>query len=105
MAGGGGGPFRNRAPERLNRLVRSQEYKEFESELSSFLGSLLGDFNSRDVALVNERLAEIRRVLEERVKNSFDQLLGGSVAKHTYVDGFSDIDSLLIINDSNLEGL
>jgi predicted nucleotidyltransferase len=29
-------------------------------------------------------------------------LFGGSVAKHTYVDGLSDIDSLLVINGSDL---
>jgi tRNA nucleotidyltransferase (CCA-adding enzyme) len=31
-------------------------------------------------------------------------MFGGSVAKHTYVDGMSDVDSLLLIDDSELDG-
>lgn len=104
MAGSGGGPFRNRAPERLTELVRSQESKEFDAELSQFLGELLAAANSRDVRLVNERLAEIRSHLEDTVDDELDMILAGSVAKHTFVDGLSDIDSLLIIDKTEFEG-
>jgi Second Messenger Oligonucleotide or Dinucleotide Synthetase domain len=106
MAGGGGrgGPFVNRTPEKLGQLVRREESKEFEAELSGFLGELLSSFNSRDVPLVTERLQELKRCLEGAVGDSLDQLFGGSVAKHTYVDGLSDIDSLLIINSTEFHG-
>ena len=104
MAGSGGGPFRNRAPERLTELVRSQESKEFDAELSQFLGDLLAAANSRDVPLVNERLAEIRKHLEDTVDDELNMILAGSVAKHTFVDGLSDIDSLLIIDKTEFEG-
>src|SRR5437879_3056043 len=100
MAGSGGGPFRNRPPERLTELVHSKEVKEFDAELSQFLGDLLSAANSRDVPLVNERLTEIRTHLEDTVEDKLDMIFGGSVAKHTWVDGLSDIDSLLIINDT-----
>lgn len=104
MGGGGGGPFRNRPPERLTRLVRSQESKEFEAELSQFLGDLLGAANNRDTPLVHERIEAIRGELEDNVEEEFDVIFGGSVAKHTWVDGLSDIDSLLIVNGTKFQG-
>jgi Second Messenger Oligonucleotide or Dinucleotide Synthetase domain len=106
--GGGGGAFVHRTPEQLRDIVRKSEDKTiiaaFEAELSRTLGELLGEFNSRDAPTVSARLGEIKAAMQDAIEGSFDQLLGGSVAKHTYVDGLSDIDSLILINDSGLEG-
>lgn len=111
MSGSGGhGPFdvRDRTPEKLAELVRKAEQKtsteEFEAELSGILSDLLAEYNNRDVSLARERLDRIKQVLEDSIEGGLDQLYGGSVAKHTYVDGLSDIDSLLIINGTDLEG-
>src|SRR5579864_1800918 len=76
----------------------------FEGQVSSLLTGLLGEYNARDASLVQERLDEAKQVLKEDIGGTVDQLFGGSVAKHTYVDGLSDIDSLVTINDSDLEG-
>lgn len=108
MGGGGGGAFINRSPSELRNIVRKAEDKTtvaaFEAELAKTLGSLLGTYNARDHEVVQERLIELKSALEKSIEGSFDHLFGGSVAKHTYVDGLSDIDSLLLINDSALEG-
>lgn len=105
---GGGGTFgSSRTPEQLGELVRKAEQKtsaaQFESELASTLGNLLAGYNGRDVTLTKERLDSIKGELEDEIESSFDQFFAGSVAKHTYVDGLSDIDSILLINDSDLE--
>lgn len=108
MGGSGGGhPFRGRSPEQLARQVRQAEddtaVKVFETDLNSLLGDLLAAANSRDVSLVQERLDDIKEELSESMEGSVDLLFGGSVAKHTYVDGISDIDSLLVFSDSELQ--
>lgn len=46
----------------------------------------------------------MKDILKESIEGAFDQLFGGSVAKHTYVDGLSDIDALVIISGTDLEG-
>lgn len=106
--GGGGGPFVNRSPEQLLKQVRETEdetsVKEFETQLSGIITDLLSSANSRDVGKVQERLDEVKDALEGPLQNSIDTLFGGSVAKRTYVDGLSDVDSLLILDDSSLEG-
>jgi hypothetical protein len=103
---GGGGPFVDRTPNQLRNLIRKAEDKTaavaFESELASTLGSLLGGYNARDAEHARQRLDEVKAALQDSIEGSFDQLFGGSVAKHTYVDGLSDIDSLVLINDSAL---
>lgn len=109
MAGGGGdSAFVNRSPDELRDLVRKAEDKTtiaaFEADLARTLGELLGAFNARDVDTVKERLDDLKTSLQDSIDGSFDQLFGGSVAKHTYVDGLSDIDSIVFINDSALEG-
>lgn len=108
MGGGGGGGgrsiFSGRTAEELKGLVRKAEEhsldESFTRELSRTVGDALADFNNRDVDLVRERLDAAKSALESEIGGSIDQLFGGSVAKHTYVDGLSDIDSLLIINDT-----
>jgi hypothetical protein len=105
---GGGGTFSGRSPDKLRELVRKAEGKlsetAFDGELARTLGELLATFNGRDAELVRERLDEAKTALMGELDGSFDQLFGGSVAKHTYVDGLSDIDSLVLINDTELEG-
>lgn len=107
--GGGGGTFDRRTPEELRNLVRNAEERTtmaaFEAQLSHILGQLLGNYNSRNAQLVTERLDALKGALEGTIEGALDQLFGGSVAKHTYVDGLSDIDSLLLINQTELEGL
>jgi hypothetical protein len=106
--GGGGGPFVGRSPEQLVKQVRETEdetaVKEFETELSGIITDLLASANSRDVGKVQDRLDDVKDALEGPLEGSIDTLFGGSVAKRTYVDGLSDVDSLLILDDSSLEG-
>lgn len=106
MGGSGGGTFSGRSPEDLREWARKAEDKAggaaFSAELASLLGALLANFNDRDVEAVNKRLADLKSALSDSLEGSFDHLFGGSVAKHTYVDGLSDIDSLVLIDGSEL---
>src|SRR4051794_11415936 len=98
MAGGGGRSriFNSkRTPEKVNELVRRAELDtsvaQFETELSGTLNDLLAGYNERDSELVQTRMEELSAALGKEVEGEFDQFFAGSVAKHTYVDGMSDI--------------
>ncbi|SFM76221.1 Nucleotidyltransferase domain-containing protein [Nitrosomonas nitrosa] len=105
MGGGGGSNWSN--PQQIVREVREAEKKvsdeKFQTDLSGLLTRYLGCFNDRDIPLVRHRLDEILDSLGEAIDEKIDQVFGGSVAKHTYVDGLSDIDCLLVVNDTSLE--
>lgn len=78
---------------------------EYESETDAILHDVLREYNDRDVASIRQHLdtteSAISRYLDE---GSVDLLFGGSVAKHTYVNGLSDADMLACLNDTSLEG-
>lgn len=74
----------------------------FQTELGRLLGDLLASYNHRDHALVEKRVAPIAEALCGEYSGTMDRLFGGSVAKHTYVDGLSDIDCLITLDGSDL---
>jgi len=106
MGGSGGGyiSWGKIDPKDINKDLHKQiSSVEYENEVAGFLTSLLVTFNDRATASINTHLEEIRKALEKEIEGTVDLNYGGSVAKHTYVDGLSDIDSLVILNKSELE--
>jgi hypothetical protein len=104
MGGSGGGFFPN--PD-INKQLRESETQtrnqQFESEVSRIINLLLADYNNRDVSVIQGHLDTIKSALEQEIDGNVDILYGGSVAKHTYVDGISDIDALVLIDKSELK--
>ncbi len=105
MGGSGSGSFSSRrTPEELRAEVqRDLQQTKLESEVNALLDGQLSQINQRDTSLINERLDEIIDALGERVADVDRLLYGGSVAKHTYVDGISDVDSLVIVKPESLD--
>lgn len=104
--GGGGSSYTNWKSDKLAEAVRKDTEEsgaEYQVALAGYFNELLGAFNGRDVELVHKRLDRVKESLQDELESTFDQMFGGSVAKHTYVDGLSDIDSLLVINGSKFE--
>ena len=107
MGGSGGSIFRrDNSPQQVaERVIKAQDAvasAEFKIELGQLQAELLAQFNDRDHERIQEELNKMKVHLEGTVEGMVDFQFGGSVAKHTYVDGLSDVDSLLIINDSGL---
>lgn len=104
--GGSSGSFGSagsgRAPSEVAEKLRQEAESsalQFETELAEEFSGLLSRFNARNSEETNERLQKIKDILHETIDpaSSFDTLFGGSVAKHTYVDGISDVDAMLVI--------
>lgn len=107
MAGGGARWSEQRVNDikrDLEDIKKSAQQSAFSTGLAQYLNEILVSFNDRDQEKVNARLAEILEALREKITGSIDFRSGGSVAKHTYVDGLSDIDLLLMVDGTGLEG-
>ena len=106
MGGSGRGFFHHTTPEELREKIRAEEEKtasqEFENTVSEALGELLTEANRRDTAAVETALNNIKTALRADIDGDLEPILGGSARKHTYVDGISDIDALMILKDEKL---
>lgn len=106
--GGGGGSFPSdfdpkQVEKELSSSLDETKKAEFESKVASVLNDLLIQYNERDTNKIKERLEEIKKNIESDIdEGSLYLNFGGSIKKHTYVDGLSDIDSLVILNDTEL---
>lgn len=104
--GGSGGGFINwdknkNQNEVLDEIRKKVDSDNFDSKVAELIASLMVDLNERPKAL-SGHMEEIKKALEKEIDGTIDLNFGGSMAKHTYVDGLSDIDSLVCLNNSEL---
>ena len=106
MGGSGGGYYTPPSPDELKEMIHESgdeaDKKAFATELTSFFRDLLKELNGRDTKETSKRLEDLLGIIEQKIEGTLETLFGGSVSKHTYADGISDIDSLVITNDSEL---
>jgi hypothetical protein len=104
--GGGGGVFHSRTPDDYKREIREIREKSqdeaFETAVNEMINDKLGEYNARDTESHREHLNEIKQILEADKDGTVDLKFAGSVSKHTYVDGMSDVDVLVLVNNSEL---
>ena len=86
------------------QALRRLQQSRLESEVNSLLQQELTNINDRDTELTNDRLEQIESALADRIGNVDRLLFGGSVSKHTYVNGLSDVDALVEIADEDISG-
>ncbi len=104
--GGGGGVFGgNYTLKKYKEIIRksreSTQDAQFETTVNEIINERLAGY-SRDPDTTREHLNEIKEIIEEDTVGATEMLFGGSVSKHTYVDGLSDVDVLVIIDKSEL---
>lgn len=107
MGGSGGGYFSDRitAAElaRRTRQAESETHDDtFETDVSAHIASLLAHYNARDTEETQEVLDKFMSDLGKEIDGTIDKLFGGSISKHTYVEGISDVDALVLLNNSEL---
>ena len=73
-------------------------------QVDAYLREKLRDYNDRDAETINRHIRGLRDALEQSGNDVLPTRFGGSVSRHTYVDGLSDVDVILIVNDSSLSG-
>lgn len=102
--GGGGGYFAGRDVDRHVRNVQAsgEDDPGYDVEVNEYLRNLLSDFNDRDEDSIQAKLEKIRSILDRGEEDAIELRYGGSIAKHTYVDGLSDVDALVLLADPEL---
>jgi len=83
---------------------RQTDQAAYNAQIENLLQDALRSFNDRDVEGINRHLQTIEDALSKEIDGIVQLRFGGSVAKHTYIDGMSDVDMLVCLNDSSLAG-
>jgi hypothetical protein len=103
-SGGGRGYYVPRTEQQTESSIqasrRATENADYEAAVSERLQDLLAAYNDRDTDAINARLEQVRESLVDYLESSVDLRFGGSVSKHTYVDGISDVDCLCFLDPS-----
>lgn len=107
MGGSGGGYFTGRTePSELARRTRTAQEKvrddDFEVRVAGFLASELSSYNDRDVSGIQAVFESLKNDLADDLEGTVDLMYAGSVAKHTYVDGLSDVDAIVLLHRTEL---
>lgn len=105
--GGGGGGYRV-GPGDMDAIKREvderTERSMAEAEINDLLARELIRINFRDAETISQYLDAIVDALGDDI--DFERLnFGGSIAKHTYVDGLSDVDSLVFLSGEDVARL
>jgi hypothetical protein len=102
MGGGGGGAFPV-GPTDIEALrQRAREIADqttFDADVNGQLGERFATINARDTEKIGRYLDDIEVALKNDIEGVERTLFGGSVAKSTYVEGLSDIDALVLLDD------
>ncbi|GHE74579.1 CBASS oligonucleotide cyclase [Roseivirga thermotolerans] len=101
--------YQKQTPDEIRKKIEEAREKltdpKFDQEINNLIRELLLSINSRDSQALQTHLNEIRKALESEIAGTIDLKYAGSVAKHTYVNGLSDVDTLAILNGSELKNL
>jgi hypothetical protein len=109
MGGSGGGRSYSSSTVTVDDLLRNAhqqvDQRRYDAEVNELLQDALQGFNERDAEDDRERLDAILDALCGEGDEAITLRFGGSVRKHTYVDGFSDVDVIAVLNGSELAHL
>jgi hypothetical protein len=104
----GGSSFRHEriSSDDILRKIRDSETdtdkQEFDSWLNSLLDNLLGKVNNRDTEAIQRHIDSILAAINDEIEGTVSTRFGGSISKHTHIDGISDVDALVVLNNSEL---
>lgn len=108
MGSGGGRTFHIPKEDLKKEFERSTDNTKtaaFETTINDEINDILTEYNDRDSDTIQEHLDEIQKIIEEDIEGMINLKFGGSISKYTYVEGLSDVDTLVTLNNSELSSL
>jgi hypothetical protein len=89
----------------LNKIRQAEDEtksQQYDSEVNSHIDNVLSSFNNRDTHAISANIDSIKRALNAEIEGTVSTRFGGSISKNTHINGISDIDTLVILNNSEL---
>ncbi|HEV8286868.1 MAG TPA: CBASS oligonucleotide cyclase [Chitinophagaceae bacterium] len=106
MGSGGAFSFSDASSDEILKKISSAESvierEVYNIWVSNLLDQILSQLNNRDTDLIQQHIQTIIRALNDEIEGVVTTLFGGSISKRTHLDGLSDVDTLIVLNRSEL---
>lgn len=106
MGGGSSQRDWDSTPGDIFKKIQEADYQSqkvgYDAWTFDFLTKCLGDFNNRDTELIKQQIKTISSALGRDIDGVITTQFGGSISKKTHINGLSDVDTLVILNDTSL---
>jgi hypothetical protein len=90
--------------DRLRKAEQSSRDAQFETAVAQLLTDCLVEYNNRDTEVIGSILDKVKTDLGEEFDMAVQLRFGGSVSKNTFVNGLSDVDALVLLNQQDAAG-
>ncbi len=89
---------------RRKELEDNADRDKYEYEVEEFIRGRLSFFNNRDTETIKTHLQNILDAISssQDFDGSLKLIFGGSISKNTFLNGISDADCLVVLNNSDL---
>lgn len=92
--------------EQVRQLVDDRiTEEEYVADVRNAIAEALSAYNDRDTDAISKHIDELQSALSAEIDSVLKTTFGGSVAKHSYVDGLSDVDVLVDVAGTSLESV
>lgn len=106
-SGGGFNLSSSSSNEGLDNLIsqanKSASASAYVSEVNNLIKEALATYNERDIPAIQKHIEVLIEAIQREIEGDVKLIFGGSIRKHTYVNGLSDIDGLVLIQKTSLE--
>lgn len=102
MGGGGGAGPVSRDDANWLQTIRRVDVDKYEAETNELLKAISSSIGARDDEAIHRHVEVLAEKLAGELVESIDVQFGGSLSKHTYVDGVSDVDALVLLGQSEV---
>jgi hypothetical protein len=91
--------------EKHKNDTSSSKYDRYDKDVDKYLRDELKCMNGRDTAKTRAETKEVVDLISAGLGTTLNTNLGGSVRKNTYVEGISDVDQLLYVDNTKLAAM
>ena len=98
MGGGGGQAPISRSNSDWLQSVRNVNRDKYEADTNELLQDVSAEVGTKDDRAIHDHLEVLKEKLRNDLSEAVEIRFGGSLKKHTYVDGVSDVDALVTLS-------
>ena len=88
--------------DKIRNAENEAKVQQYEVDVNSEIDNVLSTYNNRDTEAIQQHINSVKSALNKDIEGTVSTRFGGSLSKNTHLAGLSDVDTLVLLNDSGL---